>query len=520
MPVTPCSLEHLVAHGLVPFLPHLRRGLEKESLRVTADGRLSTLPHPRALGSALTHPRITTDFSEALLEFITAPHESVAAMLRELDDIHRFACANIGDEILWNSSMPCLLGADDAIPIAQYGSSNLGRMKTLYRVGLSHRYGRRMQAIAGIHYNFSMPESFWAWYQRQCSHPGGWQALRDERYFALIRNFRRQTWLLLYLFGASPALCRSFLGGRTHTLETLRDNTLYAHYGTSLRMGDLGYQSNAQENLYVCYNNLRGYVGTLQHALAAHHPDYMRIGVKVDGEYRQLRDTLLQIENELYSTIRPKRITRPDETPSHALRERGVEYVEIRCLDINPFLPLGIDATTARFLDTFLLGCLLQPSPLTDEHEYRQIRENTRRTVYEGRRPNLLLQTREGEKPLQQWGRELLAGLLPIATLLDEAHGGRAYRDALQAQQHKIECPQDTPSARVLAQLRTTGCAYFDFALQQSLQQARAFRDHPLPENTARRFEQMARESLEQQRQLELADREDFDTFLHHYFSA
>src|SRR5512144_610035 len=209
-------------------LAGMLRGIEKESLRSRRDGELALTPHPAALGSALKHPHVTTDFSESQLELITGVHPSAEACLEELTQIHQVVYRNIGDELLWCASMPCGLPADDAIPIGRYGSSNVGRAKTVYRIGLSHRYGRRMQTISGIHYNWSLP------------------GLSNEEHFALIRNFRRHSFLLLWLFGASPAVCSSFVAGREHGLQKLTEHTLYQPHATSLRMGKLGYQSEAQ----------------------------------------------------------------------------------------------------------------------------------------------------------------------------------------------------------------------------------------------------------------------------------
>ena len=144
------------------LLTQIGRGIERECLRVTAEGTLAQTPHPRALGSALTHPSITTDYSEALLEFITPVSRDIDETLDILARIHGFVYRQLGDELLWSSSMPCIVSGDAGIPVARYGQSNVGRMKTVYRYGLGHRYGRLMQAIAGVHYNFSMPEAYWA----------------------------------------------------------------------------------------------------------------------------------------------------------------------------------------------------------------------------------------------------------------------------------------------------------------------------------------------------------------------
>jgi glutamate--cysteine ligase len=324
----------------------IRRGIEKESLRAAADGTLAVTPHPAALGSALTHPHITTDYSESQLELITAVHATPETCLEELLRIHQFTVRALGDEMLWVSSMPCRLPADETIPIGRYGASNVGRAKSVYRMGLAYRYGRRMQTISGIHYNWSMP------------------GVGSDEYFALIRNFRRHAFLLLYLFGASPAVCSSFLDGRQHDLRTLADGTMGMPHATSLRMGRLGYQSDAQASLAVSYNSLDGYAASLHDALTRPYPAYEAVGILgPGGEYNQLATSLLQIENEFYGTIRPKRVIFPGERPLHALRERGVEYVEVRLLDLDPFVPVGIKAQTLRFLDVFLLHCLLADSP-------------------------------------------------------------------------------------------------------------------------------------------------------------
>jgi glutamate--cysteine ligase len=372
-------------------LAGLRRGIEKESLRIRRDGTLATTPHPLALGAALTHPYITTDFSESQLELITGVHSTISDCVRELTQIHQFVYRHIGDEALWASSMPCRLPADADIPIGRYGASNLGRMKTVYRLGLSERYGRRMQAISGVHYNFSLPDGAMRELRGESGDRGDATAFRTERYFALIRNFRRQSWLPLYLFGASPAVCRSFVAGRQHRLEALSPDTLYLPYATSLRMGPLGYQSEAQRRLAVSYNGLAEYAKSLHFGLTETYPAYEAIGVLGDdgGEYRQLAPTLLQIENEFYGTIRPKRRIRRGERPLHALTERGVEYIEVRSLDVDPFSPIGVDAATMRFLDVFLLQCLLTSSPPDSPEEVAAIAHNQFLVAERGREPGV-----------------------------------------------------------------------------------------------------------------------------------
>lgn len=502
----------------LPLLRQLRRGIEKESLRIDRNGWLAQTPHPRALGATLTHPLITTDYSEALLEFITLVSADIDQTVEQMDLIHRFVYDKLADENLWTASMPCWLGADSEIPVAQYGSSNIARMKTIYRVGLGYRYGRRMQTISGIHYNFSLPEALWPVLCGSQPTSADLQEQVTAAYFGLIRNFRRYSWLLIYLFGVSPALCSSFLENREHQLQTLTPGTLYQPYGTSLRMGDLGYQSNAQENLKICYNRLDSYVDTLKHAILDPHPDYERIGVKVDGEYRQLSAGLLQIENEFYSTIRPKRVAKQGETALTALATRGVEYVEVRCIDVNPYLPVGIDAELMRFLDAFLLYCLLSDSPPGDADGVAELKQNMKRVVNEGRKPGLNLHREGTDIGLQAWANELLDAIEPIAALLDGAHGGSAYRDSLSVQRGRVADPDLTPSARLLRDLREADTGYADFTFQQSRRQGDYFRSRPLPPDLTNQFVEMAERSLRSQTELETVDAPPFDNYLHHYF--
>ena len=500
-------------------LKGLKRGIEKESLRVLPDGALALTAHPRALGSALKHPRITTDFSEALIELITAVHTGVEDCLGEMKRIHQFVYRHIGDELLWGASMPCRLPDEKTIPIARYGTSNVGRAKTVYRVGLSHRYGKRMQMIAGLHYNFSLPSA-------------AWPALLgkgdpNEAYFALIRNFRRHAWLLLYLFGASPAVCACFVEGRRHQLKELAPGTMYLPHATSLRMGRLGYLSEAQDQLAVSYNDIASYTDSLHDALTRPYAPYEAIGVREGGvagddvdSYRQLATSLLQIENEFYSAIRPKRVIRPGERPLHALRERGVEYVEVRAMDLDPFSPIGIAPQTARFLDVFLLHCLLYDSPPDTKKEIEALGRNKQLVASRGREPGLILD-RYGEKlALREWGGQVLAECGPIARALDEAHGMSAHRDALAAAVAALDDPDSLPSARMLREMSERhGNSYLRFALARSLEHRRTLDGEPLPAEAEALFTRLAKESIENQRKIEASDKIPFETFRQKYLS-
>jgi glutamate--cysteine ligase len=484
----------------------MRRGIEKESLRAQPEGGLALTPHPAALGSALAHPNITTDFSESQIELVTGAHTSVEAVVKELTEIHQFtyrAMDEIGDEMLWVSSMPCGLPTDETIPVARFGSSNVGRAKSVYRLGLSHRYGRRMQTISGIHYNWSLP------------------GVTNAQYFSLIRNFRRHAFLLLYLFGASPAVCSTFVEGRQHELQTLAGNTMYMPHGTSLRMGRLGYQSDAQATLAVSYNSLEGYGASLQDALTRPYPAYETVGIRnPGGDYNQLGTSLLQIENEFYGTIRPKRVIKPGERPLHALRERGVEYIEVRLMDLDPFEPVGITPQTMRFLDVFLLHCLLTDSPPDTPDEIAELARNQHRAAARGREPGLMLERGGRKLALTDWGSELVAACAPIAAALDAAHGGSHHQEALAAARAALENPASLPSARVLAAMdKDFDNSFIAFVRDRSQKTREQLLRRPWSGARQAHFEALTRQSIAEQKKIEASDSMPFEVYRQNYLS-
>ena len=481
----------------------IRRGIEKESLRATPNGDLALTPHPLALGSALTHPHITTDFSESQVELITGVHQDIGSCLDELTRLQQVTLLALDDEMLWASSMPCGLPADDAIPIGQYGTSNVGRSKSVYRLGLGHRYGRRMQTISGIHYNWSFP------------------GVSSAEYLGLIRNFRRHAFLLLVLFGASPAVCKTFVAGRTHQLQALNQYTMFLPHATSLRMGRLGYQSDAQASLAVSYNTLEGYVGSLQEAMLRSYAPYEVIGLREpNGEYRQLATSLLQIENEFYGTIRPKRVIQPGERALHALRERGVEYVEVRLMDLDPFEMVGINAPTMRFLDVFLVHCLTAPSAADTPAEIAALARNQHLVAERGREPGLMLERGARQVSLASWAAELIGELQPIAQRLDAAHGTTEYSLAVQSATTALAQPDSLPSARVLEAVKAQpNGSFVAFVRAQSKHIRQSMLAMPFPADLDRKYAEMARASLQEQRDLEATDRLPFDTYLQQYLS-
>ncbi len=511
------TLDSLVSRSVDKHLKYLQRGLEKESLRVAVDGTLAQTPHPCAIGSSLTHPSITTDYSESLLEFVTGVHDNIDTLLKELYDIHHFTYQYIGEEKLWVNSMPCIVQSEEKIPIARYGSSNIAKMKEVYRQGLSHRYGSLMQTISGIHFNFSMPGLFWKDYLEL----DDGQQLQDAtsaKYFGLIRNFHRNSWIATYLFGASPAVCKSFLRGRKHPLQEIEGHSFYAPDATSLRLSGLGYSNEAQTSIQISYNSVNDFVKSLRNAILTPHPEYQRIGVRTVDGYQQLNANLLQIENEFYSSIRPKRITPSGQSPSRTLKNQGVQYVEVRSIDLNPFEPIGIHGDCVRFFDLFLLYCLFEESPQMTPEEFSMARKNQQIMVMHGRDSQSTIELPEGNVNARSQMNTLLNRISLIARLLDQVNGHNDYSATLDAQFAKVSDSNATPSARIINQMFDQGLSFYEFSMQASEILENKFKKEPLSDETHQKYASLAQQSHINRQKIEQSDTLSFDAFLEDYF--
>ncbi len=504
-------------------LKGIGHGVERETLRVSTDGHLSKCPHPAILGSALTHPWVTTDYAEQLLEFITPVNYTLSSLLAELEDLHRFTYKAMDGERLWPFSMPCYIANEEDIKLANYGSSNIGKMKTLYRKGLKHRYGSMMQVISGVHFNFSFSDAFWqVLFGPQ--KPKARQASVSEAYFALIRNYYRFGWVIPYLFGASPGFSPSFFKKHAPAfpVERMEDGTCYLPYATSLRLSDLGYTNNAQSELSINFDSLDSYLKGVGKAIKTPSADFAKIGLKEGEEYLQLNANVLQIENELYAPIRPKRVIKTGEKPSEALKRGGVEYIEVRSLDVNPYSPTGVDELQARFLDLFLIWCVMSPSKPMSDSESQVWRDNWTKIIMEGRKPGLQLQVGcEGEVLTQaKWGQRLFDDLLLIAKLMDVNEGSNAYQKACETLVTWFEEPEKTLSARVLKDMQAEG-GFLALGCKLAAQHAdyfsnfssSAFKAISLPA-----LEKAKNDSIDQQKNIEANDVIGFDQFLTEYF--
>jgi glutamate--cysteine ligase len=517
-------LSKIQAAGAQTLLKNSLTGLEKESLRVNTEGGIAETPHPAVLGSALKNPWITTDYAEAMLELITPPCDRAHKSLDFLLDVETFVYQHLKDELLWTTSMPCVIRGEDDIAIANYGSSNAGKMKSVYRQGLAERYGKVMQVIAGVHFNYSVATEFWPAFQQVENESNiEEQTFINTKYMGMTRNIQRYGWIIPYLFGSSPAICRSFVedGKLPKGMKDFNEHTYYEEWGTSLRMGDIGYTNSGEDSngVKASYNSLPEYIVSLREAISTPHQEYVDIGIKNGDDYLQLNTNILQIENEYYSSVRPKQILNGFEKPTCALERRGIQYVELRSVDINAFRPAGLTHKQLYFLEIFMMFCLLQDSPDIDSAEAREIDTNQNVVAHKGRMPGLELSRNSTAITLKDWATELLQKMQGVADILNNAHNENFYTDAIAAQMELIQDPSLTPSANVLDDIFNRDGSYYRFAKRKSEEHREYFLKRELSEHINQKIELVAEQSLQQQQELESVQDIDFDTFLDRYFN-
>jgi len=515
------TLNVFLNNGIQSLLADGKIGIEREALRVNSNGSIATTPHPKELGSPLTHPNITTDYSEALIELITPAFTSIDETYVFLNKLHQYVYRNLDNEILWMSSMPCIVNKKTGVPVAQYGDSNAGTMKKIYRRGLGLRYGRTMQAIAGVHFNYSFSKSFWENLHAVQGDAMPIQEFISNNYFCLIRNLLRFGWLITYLFGSSPAVCKSFLHGEETNMESFDPQTFFEKHATSLRMGDIGYQNNKEAEIGVeaDYNDVKSYAKSLLNAVQTPCPEYEKIGVKVDGEYRQLSSNILQVENEYYGAVRAKPKLTGNEMPSLALLEKGVHYVELRSLDINVFDPLGIETGQLYFLEALMIYCLLKESPLINDHEKREINYNETKTAHHGRMPQLCLQRGNKEISLKEYAINILTEMQDICAVLDTSRGVNQYSLSLNNAMDKVKDPSLTPSAKIIQGMRQDKLSFFEYTWDLSNHQQEYFFSLPEDKEFSSYLDSISQDSVFKQREIEQKDNQKFDEYLHDYFN-
>ena len=502
------ALSLLADKGDINLQDSISRGIEKESLRVSKDNTISSADHPASLGSALTNKYITTDFSEALLELITPTHSSVENALNNLNEICKFVVTET-PETIWPSSIPCKIENENSIRLADYGTSNAGLLKTLYRSGLSYRYGSMMQTVSGIHYNFSFSDKFF----ESLRGNEDLQSFKNKSYLSLIRNFRRNAWMILYLFGSSPVVPKTFITDRKNFLQELNQDDLFLEYATCLRMSELGYMSKAQDNLHIAYNDINEYLKDLKNALTKEHKRYGEVGTIKDGKRIQINTSIIQIENEYYSSIRPKRVTPTGERPINVLRNEGIDYVEIRALDNNSFLPTGIDEDTSYFLEAYLIGCFFGEDKKSTENEIKELLMNWGNVVKEGRNPNLKLLKNKEKVSIKDSGMAVIDSLRNIFEQMPPEMNEYVKKvfKSLDQQEKKFNNASLTPSGKIVTDLRNNNKTWEELNLELAKQHSDSLEEIGMDLSY---LSEEAQISLEKFKELGKYSEEEFDVYL------
>lgn len=491
------------------------RGLEKEALRVQPNGRISMQAHPAALGSALKNPVITTDFSESLTEIITGVHDNIDAMLQELADTNTFLVQHCPEsEYLWAASMPPAIDDERNIPIAQYGSSHIAQMKHWYRVGLANRYGRIMQSIAGIHYNISFnPDLFLAIAQQQNQSFNSLQSAQSYFYMKLIRQFLAQDWLLILLFSAAPIAANTSISQPGDFFHRYNNDISIGPHATSLRLSPLGYQNQEVHPGLIDHSSIENYAADLFHTTHTPSQYYNELPALFHPKAKQLNTNILQIDNEYYSNIRPKPKFISEQTPSLLLYQNGIEYIEIRLFDLNPYQPLGVTASQLAFTDVFCTHCLLQPEvTLTQD----QIQSNRNTITKFGLDRNQTLHHEDQLKATPTVASDKLNQLLLTAQWMDQHTAQPTYTTAVLEQQQKIQDWDHFIAQRLLEHKDD----YHQHILSLSQSHHNYFQQRTLSPDTKNKLQAIANDSAQQQKELEANNaNSSFADYYQHYIN-
>jgi len=487
-------------------------GFEKESLRVL-DSKISQTSHPKALGSALCNENITTDFSEAQLELITPPLNGKNASISSLDEIHYFVHLSIGDEILWPLSIPPTIDSEDDIPIANYGISHLGKLKQIYRNGLSKRYGRNMQTISGFHFNYSLPDNIWDYLpiskRNTISH------IRSDVYLHMLRNLFRMNWLLLYLFGSSPIITKNFLKKGDDKFYQLGRESFYMPYATSIRMSDLGYSNLGRTKTFVSLNSINEYANSILDATITSDPRFSKFEKNLD---LQLNSNILQIEDEYYAIARAKSNLDDYTRISSKLLKGGIDFIEIRSLDLDPYSRNGIDFQTIGFLEVLLILCIKESNNLMSKKELSIINQNDLLVAKYGRKPGLTLNKDGRQIPLKTWALEILDKMLPIAECMDDEDN--QFIQIVNNMKAKISDPALTPSAMLIEKLTSRNLSYNDFGNKLGERNKKYYLNDFIPSDI-QHFKDLANRSIDMQALLEkdtLKSEKTFEEYKSDYF--
>lgn len=320
-------------------------GVERETLRVDKEGNLALTKHPKVFECKISHPYITTDFSESQIELITPTLNSIEEAYSYLNLLYDIVALEIKDEYLWPQSMPCSIPEDDLIPVADYGMCESGKESSEYRKSLLKKYGGKKQLISGIHYNFSFSEELIEDLYIKLGNNEDYRTFRDNIYLKVVRNYLRYRWLLIYLLGGTTVMHESFGDKCVIDLDKVSKDGFSNKGAVSYRNSECGYKNKI--DLYPDYTSVRNYV---------------------ESVHKFIDDKLIESHKELYTQIRLK--AKDNNRFLDSLLEEGINYLEIRSIDINPFDKAGISLEDLNFINVFTLYLLIK-----EESNYKNWQE-------------------------------------------------------------------------------------------------------------------------------------------------
>jgi glutamate--cysteine ligase len=476
-------LKALSADDVYPLLMNSKHGLEKECLRINPDGTLALTPHPQAFGSPLLNPFISTDFSESQLELVAPVFKTEDLLLQFMHLLHRYLYRGIGEERLWPFSSPCILPPEEQIPIARFGNSLAAKEKELYRLGLAHRYGRKMQSLSGVHYNFSFSRNL-----VERVFPGG---DLSSFYLHIVRNYLRYGWIITYLFGSTPVVDKTYFDEAPKELRRIAPDTIGGEFATSLRMSQYGYYSKLQNQISISFNTFEDYLRDLESAVTTPAEQWKAIGDC------QINDHIIQIEAEHYSRIRPKPPVNKAIRPLQGLRNEGIVYIELRGIDLNPWNVEGTDLCELKFLHTFLIYCFLMESPRITQQEEKQLTNNQNLVALRGRDPTLELSSCGRTDTLKSFSEQICSGMLPVAEILDKASQSTTYSDSIKKQMEKIDNPELTPSYVLLRDLGKSKSSFREHGLKLANKLREDMLTKPLPKEFEKEMKKASAQSMQ-----------------------
>lgn len=450
-------------------------GIERETHRTDHEGEIALTPHPKKFIDKQIIEQITVDFAESQLEFVTKPHRSLSQVFADLEQIYELASQNINGEFMWPFSMPPRLPAEADIPIARFSYMENGQEKEIYRRGLAVRYGKKIQMISGIHFNYSFDERLLNLLFEKYSSNQSKQDFINELYMKIGRNMLNYRWLLIYLFGASPVADVSYQtvfdekikNNESEWLRQCFDQLDLLEHATSIRSSRFGYSTEIEDKYHVSYNQLDQYITDLRGILATKNKEYAMMGTENSGEQIQLNTNELQHEGEFYAPIRFKQILGRDETLLDALERRGIGYFELRILDVNPFAKLGITREQADFIHLLILLCLFEENEGLTPEQQRLANKNHQLVALFGRQSNLKLFKPTGEEILlQTWAQEIFNKVCSIANLLDQIIGDTYYIDIVNAEARKLTDKSLLPSDQIITEIEESGDSFLELGLR------------------------------------------------------